>query len=424
MMTEVLQRPRFNQDSWRCLSDASDLRQEREWTGYTEFQISSRFLKGTEENKRQSSSTFSLAVIQRTLTTGKDSVDVFDNVEIRNDQFKTDKRMSLRLKGGGYRSTDGCLDLLLCDDDQEDDSLGNLFITLISAEEKRPRLVLVCSEEINWFTRLEKIVGQYMTIVTITADDDLLTMYGVNKARACLRDRNDIMFLAGPCTGGSSWARLNKTRSIETAMLIRRRQVMFWKLFAVFKDLMDTRTQTNFRSLLELQRHCDYWKDPRMMKLLDKTESHFNDFDGCCYGLREQFSHPPRYIQKPWRIVSWGVDFGDSLSKKCDGRHEHAPCAGRETSVAQVYTSNIVSTLLKKLNEDIDVDRVVRSDDESRRSPLRVRTRGSKSKAACVVLVNNLLKSDLIDPAFYDPKHHKCDFHLSDKTFQSGDRGF
>ena len=25
------------QDSWRCLSDASDLRQEREWTGYTEF---------------------------------------------------------------------------------------------------------------------------------------------------------------------------------------------------------------------------------------------------------------------------------------------------------------------------------------------------------------------------------------------------
>ena len=40
---------------------------------------------------------------------------------------------------------------------------------------------------------------------------------------------------------GSSWARLNKTRSIETAMLIRRRQIMFWKLFDVFAHLMKTR---------------------------------------------------------------------------------------------------------------------------------------------------------------------------------------
>ena len=110
--------------------------------------------------------------------------------------------------------------------------LGNIFIALVSADERKPRLVLVCSEETNWFKRPEKIV--YNRTIhdyrDITADDYFLSMYGVNKARACLRDRNDVMFVAGPCTGGSSRARLNKTRSVETAMLIRRRQVMFWKL--------------------------------------------------------------------------------------------------------------------------------------------------------------------------------------------------
>ena len=141
-------------------------------------------------------------------------------------------------------------------------------------------------------------------------------------------------------------------------MLVRRRQIMFWKLFDVFSHLMKARDSIKFKSLLELPRHCDYWKDSRMVKLIDAPDSFVNDFDGCCYGLREQYSHPPRYIKKPWRIVSWGVDFGESLSKKCDGRHEHAPCAGRETIGTQVYTSNIVSTILKRLNENIDGKRV------------------------------------------------------------------
>ena len=319
-------------DSWRCLSDASDLRQEKEWTGYTEFQISSRRYKDCHDFD-SSTSMFSLAVIPKELQTGKESVDVFDTAKIRNDPCKTGKLMKLKLEVGGHRLSEARLDLLLCEEDQANDGMGNESITLISADERKPRLVLVCSEESNWFTKLERAVGQYMTIVTITADDDLLSMYGVNKARACLRDKNDAMFFAGPCTGGSSWARLNKTRGVETAMLIRRRQVMFWKLFDVFMHLMEIRKRIPFRSLLELPRHCDYWKDPRMVKLIEETENYINDFDGCCYGLREQFSHPPKYIKKPWRIVSWGVDFGESLSKRCDGRHEHAPCASKNTSL-------------------------------------------------------------------------------------------
>ena len=373
-------------DSWRCLDNASDGRQDLEWTGYTVFELSSRYGKRFSENQREdNTSMFSLAVIPKELKTGKLSVDVFSEVLIRNHPCKTNKRVRLETVTGSRGQHDGMIELELCEEDQCNGSLGNLQVALISADERKPRLVLVCSEESNWFTKLENAIGQYMTIVTITADDDLLSMYGVNKVRSCLRDRNDAMFLAGPCTGGSSWARLNRTRSVETAMLVRRRQVMFWKLFTVFERLMEPRPRIQFRSLLELPRHCDYWKDPKMIRLIDKYEGKSNEFDGCCYGLREQFSHPPKYIKKPWGIISWGVDFDGMLSKKCDGRHEHAPCAGRETMGTQVYTSNIVSTILKKLNEDIDDERVVLKKDESSRSPLRVRTRSAKGKAVCAV---------------------------------------
>ena len=273
------------------------MRQENEWTGYTEFQVSSQRFRDYC-NQDFSTTMFSLAVIPKELKTGKVSVDVFDNAKIRNDPCKMGKRMRLDLEVRGRRSPGDGLELLLCEEDQANDKMGNLTITLLSADDRKPRLVLVCSEESNWFTRLEKAVGQYMIIVTITADDDLLSLYGVNKAKACLRNEDDAMFFAGPCTGGSSWARLNKTRSIETAMLVRRRQVMFWKLFDVFARLMEIRKGISFRSLLELPRHCDYWKDPRMVKLLGESENYINDFDGCCYGLREQFSHPPKYINR------------------------------------------------------------------------------------------------------------------------------
>ncbi len=169
-----------------------------------------------------------------------------------------------------------------------------------------------------------------------------------------------------------------------------------------------------------------------MINLLNGTENLINDFDGCCYGLREQFSHPPKYIKKPWRIVSWGIDFDDALSRRCDGRHDHAPCAGRETSGTQVYTSNIVSIILKKVNEGVSEDRIVLNNDESRRSPLRVRTRGNKSNAACVVLLETFALPNSADRTTTCDQRHCCvqssrdnttvsDFHicLSDSALAS-----
>ena len=39
---------------------------------------------------------------------------------------------------------------------------------------------------------------------------------------------------------------------------------------------------------------------------------------------------------------------GGSLSKKCNGNHEHGPCAGRETKETQLHTSIIVGVILRR----------------------------------------------------------------------------
>ena len=82
--------------------------------------------------------------------------------------------------------------------------------------------------------------------------------------------------------------------------------------------------------------------------MIEGTDSTIHDFDGCCYGLRQKFGDSNLYIKKPWRIVSWNVNIDGKLSLKCDGRHEHTPCAGRETIHTQVYTSKIVSIILEE----------------------------------------------------------------------------
>ena len=90
---------------------------------------------------------------------------------------------------------------------------------------------------------------------------------------------------------------------------------------------------------------CDYWHDERMKCMIEGTDSHIHDFDGCMYGLTTQFGDRHMPIKKPWRIVSWGIKF--ELHKKCDRRHDHGKCEGRETRITQTHTKQIVDIILK-----------------------------------------------------------------------------
>ena len=182
--------------------------------------------------------------------------------------------------------------------------------------------------------------------MTVTLVDDLMSEYGGRIARHVLTKPSDLLCFAGPCTGGSSWARLNKTRGVDTAKKIEAEQKEFWKLFGRFVEIKRHAMTKRAAILFELPGSCDYWKDERLREVVHDGTSH--EFDGCRYGLKQRYAKKPLPIKKPWRVVSWNFELGSSLFKKCKGNHEHGPCAGRETKETQLYTSSIVSVILRR----------------------------------------------------------------------------
>ena len=82
---------------------------------------------------------------------------------------------------------------------------------------------------------------------------------------------------------GSSWARLNKTRGIDTAEKNRgqtKRILEFERFVEIKQHAMTKRAAI----LFELPGSCDYWKDERLHEVAHDGTSH--EFDGCRYGLK------------------------------------------------------------------------------------------------------------------------------------------
>ena len=230
----------------------------------------------------------------------------------------------------------------------------SLAINLIEVPRAVPCFVLLCSEERNWFTFLQNKMKDEMKfhVVPITEDDDMLSPYGISKARRCLRTKLDSVFFAGPCTGGSPWNRINRWVSEATTQLIEAKKQIFWAMWEVFASVLSELINMGSPALLELPRGCDYWKDRRMTDLVEGTVSHEHKFDGCMYGLKSQFQETPKPIKKPWKIVTWGVSF-PKLHRRCDRRHDHVECAGRETRITQVYTKWIAKIIMNGINDHV-----------------------------------------------------------------------
>ena len=179
-------------------------------------------------------------------------------------------------------------------------------VTLYRLDLSRPIVLLACSEPRNWFTALARHKGPQ--VVTVTLVDDLMSEYGVSIARHVLTKSSDLLFFAGPCTGGSSWARLNKTRGIDAAEKIEAKQKEFWKLFGSFVEIKRHAMTKHAAILFELPGSCDYWKDERLHEVVHDGTSH--DFDGCRYGLKQRYAKKPQeavetcFLElRTWRFV-------------------------------------------------------------------------------------------------------------------------
>ena len=177
--------------------------------------------------------------------------------------------------------------------------------------------------------------------------------------------------------------------------MIRAKARLYWKLWEEFSNCLLRVIELDAMALLELPRGCDYWHDERMKCMIEGTESHIHDFDGCMYGLKTQFDGRALPIKKPWRIVSWGVKF--DLHKVCDRRHDHGKCEGRETRLTQTYTQQIVDVILKTIcrNVSIRFKKSLSETDDTCSSCMHDRRTANKT-AVSVIYDNDEIVADLM----------------------------
>ena len=92
-----------------------------------------------------------------------------------------------------------------------------------------------------------------------------------------------------------------------------------------------------------------------VFKWLAKHGFVYAEFDGCVYGLvAEKGPVAGMPIKKPWRVAcSPGSSLPSYLNQRCDGSHEHTPCAGVNTVATQGYTDDICKLIHKSISADI-----------------------------------------------------------------------
>ena len=351
---------RVIKDSWRLKGDNNETTNKLNefWVGKSTFKVlANAEVIGGDKNHKVNQGVITLCTQCNALNTIP-ITDVFVpyqyHIEVGKHEVDHPKVSVILWRDRKNRTLEFQLSKSPCDLMTSKFAKFSLTINLIEVPRDVPCFVLLCSEERNWFTFLQNQMKDDMKfhVVPITEDDDMLSPYGISKARRCLRTKLDSVFFACPCTGGSPWNRINTWFSEATTQLIEAKKQIFWAMWEVFTSILCELITMGSPALLELPRGCDYWKDRRMTDLVEGTVSHEHKFDGCMYGLKSQFQETPKPIKKPWKIVTWGVSF-PKLRRRCDRRHDHAECAGRETRATQTYTKCIAKIIMRGINEHV-----------------------------------------------------------------------
>ena len=160
------------------------------------------------------------------------------------------------------------------------------------------------------------------------------------------RSNEDCVFFAGPCACGSPCNRLSKRNSPVTAHEINMKASLYWKFWEVFSQGLLKVINLDAVALLKLPRGGDYSNDKRMKFMINGTESHIHDFDGCVHGLTTQFAEGTPQLKKPWRIVSWGSGLKSTRSVP-EATTMESVQVEKLSKVTQTCTDEIVDIILK-----------------------------------------------------------------------------
>ena len=229
----------------------------------------------------------------------------------------------------------------------------SIYHALVSQPHDRV-LVEGCCENGSLLQRKTKF-SRGCKVVPITKDDDFASDAGMRKCVQNITGPSDTLWFSAPCTGGSTWQFINLKRGPETVAKIKLHWKLFKRLWAAFELVATHALNVGARVFVEWPRRCAYWRNDRVVKFLTAHGFINADFDGCMYGLvatKGRDAGMP--IQKPWRVAcSPNSCLPTMLNKRCDGSHDHTPCAGQNTLLTQGYTPEIVQIVHQSIVRDI-----------------------------------------------------------------------
>ena len=156
-----------------------------------------------------------------------------------------------------------------------------------------------------------------------------------------------LLFASLPCTGGSSWQRLNIHNNPQR---VAEHRALFRKLFRSFCSLVKQVKRHNPQIIFELPRTCDYWKEESVVKFVKQNNLHPEYCDGCMAGITNEQGEP---IRKQWTLMSSFPlphirDIGE-----CDGTHVHGESRGKALKLAEGYSYPITDAIHKDFNQAI-----------------------------------------------------------------------
>ena len=165
-------------------------------------------------------------------------------------------------------------------------------------------------------------------------EDDFTKANTVKGVIKHIRGSGDIFFYCSPCTGGSTWQRLNLELAKRkgwnnTIVKIIDHWDLHWRLWESFEQVVKHCRKVGATVLLEWPRYCSYWQEKRVAQFLKDMKFKHTDFDGCMYGLVSKRGNTDGLaVRKPWRIAFINSSIDKYLNLTCDGSHPHVPCNG------------------------------------------------------------------------------------------------
>ena len=181
--------------------------------------------------------------------------------------------------------------------------------------------------------------------IRLTENDDMTTEFGLKKAILSVsKNPHCHLWAAIPCTGGSTWQRINRLLPGGEAR-VKRHIALFNKLWHNFEIVAEACMNKGGHVSIEWPRACDYWKRRKVVHFLARNGLTSVDFDGCMLGLTDEHDTP---VKKPWRVCSTSPRVCEIFNGlRCAGHGEHAQCRGKLCKSTEGYTSQMVARVHK-----------------------------------------------------------------------------